>query len=283
MKKMSKLTKKLLLSALALGLAVVTLTTTTFAWYTSSTTASATGGSSTSGTTSDSTLLISKDYTGGDTGTWGKSVTFDNLSSSLVPVQWKGSNFVTLDDKATAATDYYQFTIYFKTTKTYDSSVQNIPVYLKTFKLTNTTPTLPSYDNLLGANNGVSGAPTEASYSVDTVRALDLLIDNGTKKAYDLTGTQTYQTGKEKGFTDISLADALGYYNASMGATEERPEEFDKLELVDFAVTTIDAASGAYQVKSVTFTIFLNGWDKYCFDACKGQDFTLEMSFSTSK
>ena len=35
--KFSKLTKKLLLSALSLGLAVVTLTTTTYAWYTSST------------------------------------------------------------------------------------------------------------------------------------------------------------------------------------------------------------------------------------------------------
>ena len=83
--KFSKLTKKLLLSALSLGLAVVTLTTTTFAWYTSSTDASAAGGTgSTSGQTSDSSLMIS-----GDKGvSWGPTATITSSEFDLIPVQW---------------------------------------------------------------------------------------------------------------------------------------------------------------------------------------------------
>ena len=148
---MKKLTKKLLLSAITLGLALVTLTTTTFAWYTSSTTATVAGGSSTSGTTSDSTLLISKDYDSSnpETATWGKSVSFDSLGTSLIPVQWDATKgkFTYLEGGDAANTDYYQFTIYFKTSKTFTTGATSIPVYLKSLTLTN-GGALPQYDNL---------------------------------------------------------------------------------------------------------------------------------------
>lgn len=281
MKKMSKLTKKLLLSALALGLAVVTLTTTTFAWYTSSTTASAAGGSSTSGTTADSTLLISTNQSD-----WGKSVKI-NVESSLVPVQYKDGAFKPLGEGSTASTDYYQFTIYFKTTKSVIADQENpdVEVYLKSFVLSNSTETLAAHDNLLGAGNGVTGAPTAKEYKIDAVRALDVVINN---TAYDLSGTQEYKTDLELGFSNITSADALAYYNA---VTFDKEEDYlDKTENLttlpldgSFVLTTLTADASAYGVKAVTFTIYLNGWDKYCFDACKGQEFTLDMSFSTIK
>ena len=284
---MKKLTKKLLLSAITLGLALVTLTTTTFAWYTSSTTASATGGSETSGTTEDTTLLISSDYlTAGEKAVWGKSVTFDDLDSSLIPVQWDTTKqkFTYLNDDDAQTTDYYQFTISFKTTKTYKSGATSIPVYLKSLVITNETETLASHDNLLGTSSGVDGIPTKSEYKVNAVRALDLLIDNGTTKtAYELSNTQSIDTDLEFGLP--AEADALNYYNAVTFEDSKnylsRTESLANINLSSQKITEITVTSSSYQVVTVTFTIYLNGWDKYCFDACKGQDFSLKMSFST--
>lgn len=58
---MKKLGKKLVLSSLSLGLAVVTLSTTTYAWYTSNTDVSANGMNGSIAGGSDVGLLISKD------------------------------------------------------------------------------------------------------------------------------------------------------------------------------------------------------------------------------
>ena len=295
---MKKITKKIIFSALALALAVVTLTTTTYAWYTSSTTATGAGQSQTSASTTDSTLLISTDNS-----VWGKSVTV-NSTSQMVPVQWTGSAFEPLEGETEITTsDYYQFTIYFKTSKTLiDGTNPDIPVYLKKFVLTNTTDELPAYDNLLGTTNTVTGAPNNKDYKVDAVRALDLLLTAGEKdkvatasKMYDLSGTQSYQLAKEGGFNNIASANALAYYNAAMDKTEDNKltipasEAFEKDgegKLVNvnggsFVVTTLSAGATAYEVQAVTFTIYLNGWDNYCFDACKGQTFDLELLFST--
>jgi len=43
------------------------------------------------------------------------------------------------------------------------------------------------------------------------------------------------------------------------------------------------ATSAASDVLKVTFVIYLDGWDKACFDACQGQTFTLDMVFASSK
>ena len=34
-------------------------------------------------------------------------------------------------------------------------------------------------------------------------------------------------------------------------------------------------------VLEVTFVIYLNGWDAYCFDACRGQSFNVEIDFTS--
>ena len=43
------------------------------------------------------------------------------------------------------------------------------------------------------------------------------------------------------------------------------------------------ATAAASDVLKVTFVIYLDGWDKACFDACQGQTFTLDMVFASSK
>ena len=181
MKKFSKLTKKLLLSAIALGLTVVTLTTTTFAWYTSSNKVNVLGGSGTaSSTTSDSTLLIAK----GDSTTFGKQVQLD-AATDLVPVEYNSvsGKFEELGSD-NPSTGYYQFVLKFRTTKTWDAEAQeDVKVYLSALTLVNSGAAVGE-TNILGAGNGKDGCPTGATYAVDIVRSLDMLIENGAAKSF---------------------------------------------------------------------------------------------------
>ena len=293
--KFTKLTKKLLLSALSLGLAVVTLTTTTFAWYTSSTEAGAVGQGETSGTTQDSTLEITTAYDGNiNNSTWTKNVTVAP-SGLMTPVAWNGTSFVDVDN--TAATDYYQFKLWFKTTKTtYDT---DIAVYLKNMVITNTTEgeKLPEYNNLLSnMQDRPNTVPAGSTYAIDAVRALDMVVDSNVGKvAYELSNLFTYATSKEKGYA--STLDASAYYQLVMGSSPNAaasgsltPLTHDSNELtvtstgqyVQIGNLINKAETTSYDVLEVTFTIFLNGWDNYCFDACKGQSFSVSLDFTTA-
>ena len=302
---MKKLTKKLLLSAITLGLALVTLTTTTFAWYTTSTTATATGSGSTSGETSDSTLLISKDYDSlnPSTATWEKKVTLSSVTS-LKPVAWNkdSKTFVNMSgtEEGVSNTDYYQFKLAFKTTK---STIGDpIAVYLNSLKISNSVATdgaLPTYDNLLATQTG-KGTLTANTYAVDVVRALDMVVQSGSNAVgYELSGQFNYATGKESGISESS--NAMTYYDGVMGGNSSVPttsllnavsvsksgSTIGEITVTNEGVTnyvnigSITADSDGYLVLEVTFTIFLNGWDQYCFDACKGQSFSVELGFTT--
>ena len=300
--KFTKLTKKLLLSALSLGLAVVTLTTTTFAWYTSSTDANAAGGQgTTSGTTTDSTLMISSDYKTGDTvndkPTWAKTATISAAATELVPLQWNSTEkaFQVLEpkDNATTNTGYYQFKLWFKTTKT-DTTSGPIDVYLNNLKIANkATSNLTTYDNLLAAAVG-KGTLEGNVYSVDVVRALDMVITNGTDyNAYELSNQFKYATDKETGLGNS--ANAITYYNGVMGTELEHTSTLTPVtvsqadgsvgEIVKenqyIQVGQIAVTGSTYDILEVTFMIYLNGWDQYCFDACKGQTFSVDLAFTT--
>ena len=297
--KFTKLTKKLLLSALSLGLAVVTLTTTTFAWYTSSTDANAVGGEgTTSGTTKDSTLMISSDYdTKGEDATWAKSATIANKGENLVPLQWNSTKkaFQVLNpkDDATTESGYYQFKLWFKTTKT-DITEGAINVYLNNLKIANkATSALTTYDNLLAAATG-KGTLTENTYAVDVVRALDMVIKSGeTSNAYELSKQFKYATDYETGINDSS--NALEYYNGVMGTSLSHTSNLTSVAVSQaegsvgeitlngqyVQVGSIAVEGSAYSVLEVTFIVYLNGWDQYCFDACKGQTFNIELAFTT--
>lgn len=298
--KFSKLTKKLLLSALSLGLAVVTLTTTTYAWYTTSTEASATGAEgSTSGTTSDSTLLVSTDYDplgAEDNGTWTKTVKITDTVDTMVPIVWQGNeSFV--DAKNTSSTNYYSFTLYFKTTKTFVAD-EDVKVYLKNLQINNSEEgdKLTTYDNLLAKEDG-KGTLDADTYAVDVVRALDMVISDGTTKTgYELSDQFTYATAKEAGLKVGSNAQT--YYDGVMGdgSFDAMPKN-NSLTAVKVAKTgtvgeitkdseyvevgVINAGATKYEILAVTFYFYLNGEDVYCFDACKDQTFEISLEFTT--
>lgn len=284
--KFSKLTKKLLLSALSLGLAVVTLTTTTYAWYTSSTEASAISGQGTSSSkTSDNTLMISTDYgTAGSNATWGNSADLPTITE-LVPLEWKDSKLSTLTSDEAAESGYYEFTVWFKTTKT--EGTTSIPVYLTGLTITNTVDlendeSLKTETNILGAGTTTEGCPNQATYQVDIVRALAIVV-NKTGNAYNLDGVATVKKEAESGFTNIGNADAVKYYNEVMKPETDlvRTESLTSFAGVNQKVVDITHNGSSYNIVSVTYTIYLNGWDEYCFDACRGQSFSVSADFST--
>lgn len=313
--KFTKLTKKLLLSALSLGLAVVTLTTTTFAWYTASTEASASGAQgTTSGTTADSTLQISSN---GDAEKpqWAKTATITVKGEDLVPLVWQGGK--TFKDASNqGSTSYYAFSLWFRTTKTYDteddSKNADIAVYLKNLKITNAAQSnLTRYDNLLAEAND-KGSLDESTYAIDVVRALDMVISNDivdTQVGYNLSNQFNYAkdaegTSYEYGFTE-GEANAETYYDGVMGsgsfAAMPKNNSLTDVSIVktetnlgDITVVSEDTAQYVsvgsiakddtnkdYDILKVTFYIYLNGEDKYCFDACKGQTFNISLEFTT--
>ena len=136
------------------------------------------------------------------------------------------------------------------------------------------------------------------------VRALDLVIadkDGANGKGYELSEQFKYKTGKEYGFgeenVNIESADALAYYNAVMGENAKltRPENDNLTDMIigdeqgniakDNYVLAGELVKGSteYEILEVTFIVFLNGWDAYCFDACKGQSFNVSLGFTTDK
>lgn len=277
--KFTKLTKKLLLSALSLGLAVVTLTTTTFAWYTTSTEARAEGQGSTSGTTDDYSLMISKDGL-----SWGQKATLDN-GVDLVPLQWDATDkrFENLDGAdMTVEGGFYEFTLYFKTS----GASADKDVYLTNILIWNnerTAVNLKGYENL---SSKADGCPTSSTYAVDVVKALDLVIKRGTNaKAYDLTGkfasvAEDYKYLEDQGEWS-GTANAIKYYNDVM------TNDLTTSETASFE-TALDYKESLGQIPvgdklAVTFYIYLNGWDTYCFDACRGQSFNVSLEFSTNQ
>lgn len=302
---MKKLMRKLVLSCFALGLAVVTLTTTTFAWYTSNTEAStnAVQGNTSSASSSD-TLLVSA--TGRDN-TWSNTCTPAVNNAVMLPVQYTGSNYTYVLTKTQAgesaqtagSNDYLKFDVYFKTTKNEGTKDAEIPVYIKSVTISN-TGTLTDFDNLL-AGQGIPGAPTGAVYTVDMTRALNMVTtsleggnDSNVKNHLDLTGVST-PLDSEKGLSDT--VDAIKYYNAVMEddlADQAENTKATKVTTTDGNYNAINLGSlicskassegvaAEYSILKVSFVIYLDGWDQYCFDACKGQTFSVELSFTTT-
>ena len=271
--KFTKLTKKLLLSALSLGLAVVTLTTTTFAWYTTNTEVSAAAKGSTSGVSNDTSLLISD----AANGTFGPSVNLNKVAKDLLPVQWVDGatdNVNQFQDKGgVVSTDVIAITVYFKISQAVDK-VTNI--YLSNLTIEN-SGSLDPYDNLASSNT-IEGCPT-GPYTVDAVNALDLVINN---VAYDLTG----KMGATAAANFNGTPNAITYYNEVMGSDNAIAEDGETADFETFDYETMDpVATIAAQetTASVTIYLYLNGWDKYCFDACRGQDFDITLNFTTVK
>lgn len=302
-----KLKGKLIMSAAALAACAATLTSTTYAWYTTNTEVNANGISGATASSGDTSIFISKDHE-----EWGQTVTITATDtngnfkdSSLIPLQNSvaGAAFgaMTQLDGTTAGikNNVLTFDLYVKTAAT----TKEAPIDLYLSKFIVTANAVTTSDNLLngktvtsgssldtyGINTTTTGSVTAVKdYGIDATRALSMTTvasykgGEAIKGLYDLAkcGTKIASTGAAAG----EGVNALKYYNSVMNASETIPVDYDK-DLVSFdtansyKIGNIDQTGKEYT--TITFTIYLDGWDAYCFDACKGAKFTVDLSFTT--
>lgn len=294
-----KLRKKLIMSCAALAACATTLVSSTFAWYTSNTDVSADGISGTTADVGSDLLLISDN---GAVGTWSNKVTVADataVATTMKPVQyaagadnavctlttWNSGSHEASDTQADA-TDYIRFDVCLKATDAVD-------VYLESFTLTQTKA--PAESAILANAGGLEASSTVTTYTVDARRVLQMEIHQqvitddveGAESAalYELEDMVTAYADSIEGKSNIN---AHTYYNAVTGASiaTDTPHSAS-LGLVttggtNFKVCTTpvgnDAAKQSYV--RLTFTIFMNGWDLECFDACQDQGFTVALKFT---
>lgn len=311
---MKKLARKLFLSCAALAACATTLVSTTFAWYTSNTEVNTNAVTGTSKANGDSLLLIST--TGAD-GTYGPSADISLKGvETLVPVAYtaatniNGPTFKTLDltigeatVNTTVASDVISFDLYFRGM----SGASGVPVIIKNLTVENTTGTLPSKDILAPAdsNNKVIGMPnfdpsTTTTYTADILRVLDMayVTETITKEAgsdavptYGKTEMYALE-GLKNTFTDglasAGAFDAHEYYKAATGKTlatyspalEGNPTAITP-GTTEINLGTTPASTATGNSLHVKFYLFINGWDKACFDAVQSQTFTVKIDFTS--
>jgi len=255
---------------------------------------------------------------GGKNPVWSSTVTFAgsefNLATGkLIPVQptdttgtfqtAKPKNATELTVATANANDVIKFELNFKGSKI-ASTADAINVYLKSITIKNTTPTaLPQADNLLYGQKYVDAADANKEkdytadqvgvannagvYSVDFVKALGMQIDAADGNTDQTFALAPYQDEDNSTVAaenvPTATAHAHDYYNAVMD-----------LDYTAGMISTGKALTGALAkqpiatlnrdgvtASTVTFYIYLNGWNDFCYDACQGQNFSINMSFTS--
>lgn len=222
------------------------------------------------------------------------------------------------DEGASGA--YISFTLYFKSGSSQDLNVNVETITLKnTTGITGdaTTPVLPA-KTVLAEGTG----STNTTYTINMFRALKFttlrenikevastatanaaLTAAATRTTYKLdslvaANSDSYTTTGDK------KSNAHTYYNNvktltgtdAIDTTKDGSEKDTEVDFLaastGFGVATYNvghtgagaAANGAVDdILAVRFDIWLDGWDNACFDACRNQTFTLDMSFAATK
>jgi hypothetical protein len=206
-----------------------------------------------------------------------------------------------------ASNGYISFYVYFKSGSSADLKVQ-----VSKFDLRNTTTgeSLPTksvlatgtgagtntyYVDMLYATNVVvtigNGTEVESSATASPLLAAD---DEETRTAYSCDSIAAKTTGDNapgKGTNTGSNANAHTYYNNVKNAeindkltsSEKTVSDIATLTKGDYIFSLSTGAgadsTGLDNILMVRFDIYLDGWDKMCFDACRQQTFALDMEF----
>jgi len=314
---MRKLGLKLGLSCAALAACATTLVSTTFAWYTSNDTVKATGITGKTSEQDATLLLISKS---GKVGSWGATVSIDSSAVTMDPVTYASSTIVGKNDKLTEGKyygwdaqnnkeggevtggltsddKYISFYLYFKSGSSADLNVK-----IKSFTLANkaaSASALPT-KSVLAAGTGA----TDNTYYVDMLLATNIAmtVEQGkevaasaeSNPAVTAAGTRTAYAADSAalGTNTGEGANAHTYYNNVKGTaidttittSEASLGSVATLQTGDFVFSKSTGAgaatTGLDNILMVKFDIYLDGWDKMCFDACRQQGFTLGMEFT---
>ena len=275
------LTRKLALSAAAMGVAALSVTTTTYAWFTSNSTATA---SNVSGTVIDAgvgNLLVSTDAI-----TWGKTATFAANDTLLKPVHVNATAGTFTDENGQPVTGgVKEYTVYFNVSNVAKGSSVHMKVNLSGFSA--------KVEQTLLADAGTSKeakAGNKVTVGLEDVLAMNIKdvatwpTDATATKTADITSPLSGKNYRYQAETAVA-ADAVTYYNNLLGETISRPaaEAYDN----QYASTTLKGTEGATDftlitlgtgersaVFGLTFTFFIDGWDYQCFNAVADSLFT---------
>lgn len=281
---MKNLTRKLFLSICTLAICAVTLVSTTFAWYTTNTEVKASNIVGASAADGDASIFIAT----AEDGPWMQEVKIGEKAISMKPLMLNGTDLVDLahtteNPSVGNSTEYIEFTLWFKTALT-DKAVN---IKLSDISIRNQSDNLEAYDNLLNGNTESNlGISSSASvYKKDIANALAMTIASTTATltsdvAYSLDSFN--ENGKNLEIAEANANDAHAYYNKVMGSDKQITGAAVQ-EYTPYNTSIIIAIipANTTEAVSVTFRIFLAGNDKDCFDAVKGQRFTVNFTFNS--
>jgi hypothetical protein len=275
------LTRKLALSAAAMGVAALSVTTTTYAWFTSNSTATASNVSGTVIDAGEGNLLVSTDAIH-----WGKSATFAANPTLLKPVHLNPTAGTFTDEKGQPVTGgVKEYTVYFNISNVAAGSSVHMKVNLDGFSA--------KVEQTLLADAGTSEdakAGKKVTVGLEDVLAMnikDVATFPERATATKTEGITSPLNGKNYRYQaeQEASADAVTYYNNLLGGEPISRPTTGYTE--QYASTTIMGGEGATDftlytlgetqrsaVFGLTFTFFIDGWDYQCFNAVAESYFT---------
>jgi hypothetical protein len=164
------------------------------------------------------------------------------------------------------------------------------------------------------------GIKETGNYNVDLLHSLKMTVVaqalsfDASEKTFSASGNAITTIYDLDGFADASkdvniatTANAVGYYNAVLGTNISYPgadeylsasvDGIDAVKCVASAaksavesgdanatintLNTLFTMPSGIQYMEVRFTFWLDGWDSFCYDTCRKQAFSVNMSFDT--
>ena len=247
-------------------------------------------------------------YTSAAEGTFNAETTYYYKKEAGKYYQWDSANNqegAEASGGLAGTNQYISFYLYFKS-----GSAQSLDVTIDKFNLRNTTTTLPT-QTVLAAGTGASGS----TYTVDMLKATNIVVTQlagveaeatsstspviaagtGSRAAYacdsvasagtigsDANAHTYYNNVKSLTGTDDALDTTIETSEASLGTVDTlNGTAGTPATKYTFTVATGAGATGTQDnMLMVKFDIYLDGWDKLCFDACRKQTFALDMEFT---
>ena len=302
---MKKIAKKLVLSAVSLGLVAATLSTTTFAWYVSNTEASVSGvNGKIEGEAIGGNLLVAQnapDLEGPDQpGNFTSSITLSTSGKELNPVTLSESKWYDQEGTdQTASNPYIEYKFWILST---EATTVNV-----TSKLKNSTTSFIEqtvYNAASLPNSGTAAKPAQVGdkFKVDAVRALKCVITGqDATSSTDMTLKESPAELANGGLVGLDATytspeecvwggDANQYFKAMLGYAAYGTTGYvagnqgtagtgASVEMEDASFSSITVTKGV--PKEIVIRIWLEGTCENCWDSCRGQDFELNFTFTT--
>ncbi len=312
---MKKLTRKLFLSIAALAVCAATLVSTTFAWYVSNDTAevNSMSGAILSGG-AEGNILVAKDVEG-SAGNFTQTLTFEESSTELDPItrakaaketEYAIGDWMNADgtkeaekaspDKVITYTFWILSTI--ATDITIEAKLENTTTEWQKQTVFNTTG-LPGTVGDDTSKGELATAPTKNGdqFTADAVKALYCTIhfdkeEGDNVEVEDVEGLLTglMPTYKSPQNT-VSGGDANQYYKAIIGTPAFGTTGFDNPlnpqstgasdTLSPVSWSSMELTAGV--ARKITISIWLEGTSAECWDSCKGQKFSLALTFNAGE